>query len=110
MKDILGDKVKSVRPSNRLKSHPVCFASEGEISIEMEKILSTMPNSEGVHADKVLELNQSHPIFGKLKSAEKDDPERFTLYTELLYDQARLIEGLPLEDPVEFANRVAKLM
>lgn len=110
MKEILGDKVKSVRPSNRLKSHPVCFASEGEISIEMEKILSAMPNSEGVHADKVLELNQSHPIFEKLKNAEKGDPDKFALYTELLYDQARLIEGLTLEDPVEFANRIAKLM
>lgn len=110
MKEILGDKVKSVRSSNRLKSHPVCFASEGEISIEMEKILSAMPNADGVHADKVLEINQSHPIFEKLKNAQNDDPERFALYTELLYDQARLIEGLPLEDPVEFANRVAKLM
>lgn len=110
MKEILGDKVKSVRPSNRLKSHPVCFASEGEISIEMEKILSAMPNADGVHADKVLEVNQSHPIFEKLKNAENDDSEKFALYTELLYDQARLIEGLPLEDPVEFANRVSKLM
>ena len=110
MKEILGDKVKSVRLSNRLKSHPVCFSSEGEISIEMEKVLSAMPNTEGVHADKVLELNHSHPIFEKLKTAQNDDPERFALYTELLYDQARLIEGLPLEDPVEFANRVAKLM
>lgn len=110
MKEILGAKVKSVRSSNRLKSHPVCFASEGEISIEMEKILSAMPNADGVHADKVLEINQSHPIFEKLKNAEKDDPEKFALYTELLYDQARLIEGLPLEDPVDFANRIAKLM
>lgn len=110
MREILGTKVKSVRSSNRLKSHPVCFASEGEISIEMEKILSAMPNADGVHADKVLEINQSHPIFEKLKNTEKDDPEKFALYTELLYDQARLIEGLPLEDPVDFANRIAKLM
>ena len=110
MKDILGDKVKAVRFSKRLKSHPVCFASDGEISIEMEKILSSMPNSEGVHAEKILEINQSHPIFQKLKAAESEDAEKFALYTELLYDQARLIEGLSLEDPVDFANKIAKLM
>lgn len=110
MKDILGDKVKAVRLSKRLKTHPVCFASDGEISIEMEKILSNMPNGEGVHAEKILEINQSHPIFQKLKTAESEDAEKFALYTELLYDQARLIEGLPLEDPVDFANKIAKLM
>jgi molecular chaperone HtpG len=110
MKAALGDKVKEVRFSKRLKNHPVCFATEGEISIEMEKVLNTMPNAGDVHADKILEINPNHEIFGKLKSAHKDDKEKFELYTELLYDQARLIEGLPIEDPVDFANKIAKLM
>jgi len=110
MKNTLGDKVKEVRFSKRLKNHPVCFATEGEISIEMEKVLNSMPNSGDVHADKILEINPNHEIFGKLKTALKNDKEKFGLYTELLYDQARLIEGLPIEDPVDFANKIAKLM
>lgn len=110
MKNSLGDKIKSVRLSKRLKNHPVCLVSEGEISIEMEKVLNTMPNAEGVHADKVLEINPDHPVFEKLKTAFKDDKEKFNLYTDLLYDQARLIEGLPIEDPVDFANKITKLM
>ena len=110
MKAALGDRVKEVRFSKRLKNHPVCFATEGEISIEMEKVLNTMPNAGDVHADKILEINPNHEIFSKLKSAHKDDKEKFELYTELLYDQARLIEGLPIEDPVDFANKIAKLM
>ncbi len=110
MKEILGDKVKSVRISKRLKTHPVCFASEGEISIEMEKILKSMPQGEDVQAEKILELNQNHPIFDKLKQAQNGDRDKFKLYTELLYDQARLIEGLPLEDPIAFADKIAKLM
>ena len=110
MKKALGEKVKSVRLSKRLKNHPVCLVSEGEISIEMEKVLNTMPNAGEVHADKILELNPDHPVFEKLKTAFKDDNEKFKLYTDLLYDQARLIEGLPIEDPVDFANKITKLM
>ena len=110
MKKTLGEKVKSVRLSKRLKNHPVCLVSEGEISIEMEKVLNTMPNAGQVHADKVLEINPDHPVFEKLKLAFKDDNEKFKLYTDLLYDQARLIEGLPIEDPVDFANKITKLM
>ncbi|MGM0396501.1 MAG: molecular chaperone HtpG [Bacillota bacterium] len=110
MKNTLGDKVKEVRFSKRLKNHPVCFATEGEISIEMEKVLNTMPNAGDVHADKILEINPHHEIFEKLKAAYKNDKGKFGLYTELLYDQARLIEGLPIEDPVEFANKISKLM
>ncbi len=110
MKKTLGEKVKSVRLSKRLKNHPVCLVSEGEISIEMEKVLNTMPNAGEVHADKILELNPDHPVFKKLQAAFKDDNEKFKLYTDLLYDQARLIEGLPIEDPVDFANKITKLM
>lgn len=110
MKDILGDKVKEVRFSKRLKTHPVCLSSEGEVSIEMEKILRTMSNSSDVKADKVLEINANHPIFEKLKNSYSIDKDKFELYTSILYDQARLIEGLDIDDPVEFADRIAKLM
>ena len=110
MKDILGDKVKEVRFSKRLKTHPVCLSSEGEVSIEMEKILRTMSNSSDIKADKVLEINANHPIFEKLKNSYSIDKDKFELYTSILYDQARLIEGLEIDDPVEFADRVAKLM
>jgi molecular chaperone HtpG len=110
MKSILGDKVKDVRASKRLKSHPVCLSSEGELSIEMEKILRAMPNSENVQANKVLELNVNHPVFASLQTALTGDEEKLALYTQLLYSQALLIEGLPIEDPVEFTNNICKVM
>lgn len=110
MKQQLGDKVISVRASKRLKNHPVCLATEGELSIEMEKILSAMPNPQGIHADKVLEINTHHEVFETLRKAFEEDKEKFELYTGLLYNQALLIEGLPLEDPVEFANQMIKVM
>jgi len=110
MKQVLGDKVKEVRFSKRLKNHPVCLASEGEVSIEMEKILNSMPNSGEIHAEKILEINPNHPIFEKLKNVYNLDKEKFELYTSLLYDQARLIEGLTIEDPVDFANKITQLM
>lgn len=110
MMDILGDKVKEVRFSKRLKNHPVCLSSDGEVSIEMEKILKTMPNSGDIRAEKILEINANHPIFEKLKSVHTLDKEKFELYTSILYDQARLIEGLDIDDPIEFANKISKLM
>lgn len=110
MKQQLGDKVTSVRASKRLKNHPVCLATDGELSIEMEKILSAMPNPQGIQAEKVLEINTQHEVFETLKKAFDEDKEKFELYTGLLYNQARLIEGLPLEDPVEFANQMIKVM
>lgn len=110
MKSILEDRVFDVRPSKRLKRHPVCFANDGDISIEMEKILNQMPNGQQVKADKVLEINIEHKVFEALKSAMKDNTDDFALYTKLLYDQARLIEGLSIDDPVEFADNIWKLM
>jgi molecular chaperone HtpG len=110
MKSQLGDKVTKVRASKRLKHHPVCLASDGELSIEMEKILSAMPNQEGMKADKILEINTHHEVFETLKKAFEEDQEKFELYTGLLYNQARLIEGLPIEDPVEFTNQMIKIM
>lgn len=110
MKGILEGKVKDVRVSKRLKSHPVCLATEGDISIEMEKILAAMPDNQNIKADKVLEINKNHEVFQSLKEAFENDKEKLDLYTKLLYNQALLIEGLPIQDPVEFTNDICKIM
>jgi molecular chaperone HtpG len=110
MKEILKDKVKEVKVSKKLKNHPVYLASEGELSIEMEKVLSQMPNGENIKAQKVLELNADHQVFERLKSAFANNKEKLKLYTNLLYNQALLIEGLPIEDPVEFTNNIWELL
>jgi molecular chaperone HtpG len=110
MKNRLSGKVVGVRASKRLKSHAVCLSAEGEVSIEMEKILNAMPNNPNVKADKVLEINVNHPVYGALKEAYRNDKEKLNLYTSLLYNQALLIEGLPLQDPVEFTNDICKMM
>jgi molecular chaperone HtpG len=110
MNHILTDKVKKVRASKRLKTHPVCFSTDGEVTIEMEKILKSMPNNQDVKADKVLEININHEVFQSLKDAYEKDKEKLSLYTNLLYSQALLIEGLPIQDPVEFTNDICKIM
>lgn len=110
MKTALGDKVKAVRVSKRLKSHPVCLTTDGDVSIEMEKVLSAMPNNQNIKADKVLEINVNHEVFQSLKDAFTNNKEKLNLYTSLLYNQALLIEGLPIEDPVEFTNDICKVM
>ncbi|WP_335872475.1 molecular chaperone HtpG [Bacillus sp. 2205SS5-2] len=110
MKKELEGKVKDVRVSKRLKNHPVCLATEGEVTIEMEKILSAMPDNQNVKADKILEINTNHDVFTSLKNAFGQDEEKLTLYTHLLYNQALLIEGLTIQDPVEFTNDICKVM
>ncbi|MED1854404.1 molecular chaperone HtpG [Brevibacillus borstelensis] len=110
MTSLLAGKVKKVKASKRLKSHPVCLSTEGEVTIEMEKILNAMPNNPNVKADKVLEINVQHDVFQSLKDAYEKDKEKLNLYTALLYNQALLIEGLPVEDPVEFTNDICKIM
>ncbi|KOP82789.1 molecular chaperone HtpG [Cytobacillus solani] len=110
MKDILSGKVKEVRASKRLKSHPVCLTADGEVTIEMEKVLNMMPDNPNVKADKVLEINLNHDVFKSLKEAFEQDKEKLSLYTNLLYNQALLIEGLPIQDPVEFTNDICKVM
>lgn len=110
MKNILADKVKEVKVSKRLKNHPVCLANDGELSIEMEKILKAMPNNQDIQADKILEINVNHEVFKSLKDAYENDEETLSLYTNLLYNQALLIEGLPISDPVEFSNNICKIM
>lgn len=110
MKAILGDKVKDVKASHRLKSHPVCLSAAGDVSIEMEKVLSAMPDNQGVVADKILEINVNHAVFRSLLAAREQDKDKLARYTNVLYQQARLIEGLPIEDPVAFSNDVCEMM
>jgi molecular chaperone HtpG len=110
MKGILTGKVKDVRASKRLKNHPVCLANEGELTIEMEKILNSMPNGQNIKADKILEINTGHDVFKALKEAYEKDRAKLELYTNLLYTQALIIEGLPIADPLEFTNNICKLM
>ena len=110
MKEILKGKVSDVRLSKRLKTHPVCLSNEGDISIEMEKVLSMMPENQGVKAEKVLEINTNHDIFKSLKQASESNKDMMETYTNVLYNQALLIEGLPVEDPVSYANDVWKVM
>ena len=110
MKELLSGKVSDVKVSKRLKSHPVCLSTDGEISLEMEKVLNAMPNNQQIKADKVLEINIDHDVYHSLKAAYDKDEGTFKLYTNLLYNQALLIEGLPVSDPVEFTNDICRVM
>lgn len=110
MKKALAGKVGDVRASKRLKTHPVCLSADGEVTIEMEKILSAMPDNQHVKAEKVLEINVNHDVFASLKDAFENDKGKLDLYTNLLYNQALLIEGLSISDPVEFTNDICKIM
>ncbi|MFV0550474.1 MAG: molecular chaperone HtpG [Anaerorhabdus sp.] len=110
MKDALTDKVKEVRISSRLKSHPVCLVSDEGISLEMEKVLSQAPNSQGIKANKILEINPDHEIFKTLQKAYEKNPDQVKDYADVLYNQALLIEGLPIEDPIAYANKICDLM
>lgn len=111
LKDALGDAVTKVVVSARLTDAPACITTEGPVSLEMEKILSQGPDGEGVKSQRVLELNAKHPVFDALKTAQDSgDVEKVQLYADLLYNQALLVEGMPIDDPVAFANAVAKLM
>ncbi len=107
----LDGKVTKVVLSQRLKTHPVCLTSEGEISLEMEKVLNSMPTDQKVHAQRILEINPEHEIFGKLNAVkEAGDSDKLGKYARLLYDQALLIEGISIENPVEFSNLICDLM
>lgn len=109
MKDALSD-VKSVKYTNKLKNHPVCLSTEGAISLEMQKIMNSMPTGEEVKADIVLEINENHPIADKLKNLYENDKDSLAAYTKILYNQARLIEGLSVENPTELTNLICDLM
>ena len=111
IKDALGDKVTKVKASSVLKTHAVCLSAEGEVSIEMEKVLSQMPNAEGsVQANKVLEINVNHPIYAKLKSVYESDKDKIGDYAEVLYSTARLIAGLTIDEPTATTDKIFKLL
>ena len=110
MKDALDGKVAEVRLSQRLKSHPVCLTTKGGLSIEMEKVLNAMPVDQKVKSERVLEINAGHPVLETLKKSYEADKDSIKMYAELLYNQALLIEGLPVDDPVAFSNSICELM
>lgn len=105
MKESISD-VTSVRYTNKLKKHPVCLTSLGDISLEMEKVINKMPNNEHISSNKVLEINKDHKIVSKLKDLYKNDKEEFKKYSKILYSQARLIEGLEIDNPIEITNLI----
>lgn len=110
MSAALQGKVKCVRLSSRMKSNAVCLTADGELSLEMEKVLNSMPAGEKVKADRVLEINANHPIFDKLKELFAGDKDRLTDYTAVLYAEAQLLEGISIEDPADFAEKLTKLL
>ena len=110
MKEALDNKVEEVRFTGRLKNHPVCLISEGDISIEMEKVINAMPNDQEVHAKTIMEINESHPIAEKIKKLYQEDKDKLKDYTKVLYAQARLIEGLPVDNPTEISNLVCDML
>ena len=110
MKEALGDKVSDVKLSQRLKSHPVCITARGGLSIEMEKVINAIPNDDKVKAERVLEINADHPVMEALSKKYESNPEEIGEYAELLYNQALLIVGLTIDDPVEFSNAICRLM
>ncbi|HHU43816.1 MAG: molecular chaperone HtpG [Bacillota bacterium] len=108
IKDSLEDKVVKVRLSASLRTHPVCLASEGDVSIEMEKVFKAMPNSKGITAQKILEINPNHKIYEKIKKLYEEDKEELKDISQILLTQAMLIEGLPIENPAEYSDMVCK--
>ena len=109
MKEEIKD-VEDIRFTHKLKDHPVCLSSEGEISTEMEKVLNSMPNNQNVKAKMILEINENHPITQKLKDLYLNDKEELKKYSKILYDGARLIEGLNIDNPTEFSNLICELI
>lgn len=110
MKDLLGDSVKEVKFTSKLKNHPVCLTTEGEVSTSMEKVINSMPTGEKIKASEVLEINSNHKIADKLKELYKDNKEEFEKYTKVIYFEARLIEGLPIDNPTEMSNLMCDIM
>ncbi len=111
MEDVLNNQVKGVRFTNRLKNHPVCLISEGDVSLEMEKVLNAMPNGDNVKANKILEINENADIANKIKELYKDGKtDELEKYTKILYNQARLIEGLSVENPTELTSLICEIM
>ncbi len=110
MKKVLEGNVEEVKLTNKLKSHPVCLTTTGEVSTSMEKVINAMPTDEKIKANEVLEINASHKIVDKLKDLYKNNKDEFTKYTKVIYYEARLIEGLPIDNPTELSNLMCDIM
>ena len=102
--------IKGVRFTKKLKNHPVCLTTGGDVSVEMEKVINAMPTDETLTAEKILEINEEHPIAEKVKELYKEDKDKLEKYTKILYAQARLIEGLPIDNPTEISNLVCEFI
>lgn len=110
MQEILKEHVQKVQFTSRLKNHPVCLTTEGDISLEMEKVMNAMPTDNKIKANTVLEINKEHPIAKKLKTLYKNQKDEFKKYTKILYAQAKLIEGMEIDNPTEISNLVCELL
>lgn len=111
MHDALNNGVNEVEFTHRLKNHPVCLTSKGDVSVEMQKVMDAMPTDTGVKANTVMEINEDHPIADKLKSLyENKDYETLEKYSKILYAEARLIEGMSLDNPTEISNLISELL
>ena len=110
IKEALGEEVVDVKLTNKLVNHPVCLTTEGNVSVEMQKVLNAMPTDEKVNARLVLEINANHPILEKLKKVYKKDKDMFNNYAKVLYSEARLIEGLPIDNPTEISNIICDII
>ena len=110
LKDALADKVSDVTISSRLSTHPVCLVSDEGISFEMEKVLAQMPEGNGIKATRILEINPNHDLFKTLQKIYTNNQNALTNYADILYNQALLIEGFPIEDPVDYTNKICQMM
>lgn len=110
MKKELGNEVSQIRFTNKLKKHPLCLTSEGNITAQMQKVINAMPTDEHIDAKLVLEINEEHAIAKKIEDLYKNDKDTLKKYTKILYDEARLIEGLPVENPTELSNLVCEFL
>ena len=110
IKEALNNEVEDVKITNKLKNHPVCLTNQGSVSVEMQKVLNAMPTDDKVSARLVLEINMNHPIIEKLKKIYKKDKELFNDYAKVLYSQAKLIEGLALDNPTEISNIICNII
>ena len=112
MKDALDNKVKEVRISSRLSDDPVCIVADEGVSLDMERYMASDPigKAQNIKATKILEINPDHPIFNKLQEVYKKDPEKLKEFSSVLYNQALLIQGLSIENPVEYAKQITDIM
>ena len=106
----LDNEIKEIRFTNKLKKHPVCLSTKGNVSVEMEKVINSMPTDEKVTSEKVLEINENHPIAKKLDDLYKNNKEELEKYSKILYAQARLIEGLPVENQADITNLICEII